>query len=116
MTDWPSDLPDEVLRDGYSETIVDRTIRTANDAGPENSRPRYTSTMTDFTVSQFLTSAEVAILLTFHDTTLEGGSLSFDWIHPRTLAPATFKFKSPPRLTPTEWDDWHMAYDLRLIP
>jgi len=57
-----------------------------------------------------MTTAEVAIFWDFFEVTTKGGSLPFDWTHPRLLVVKSWKFNSESR--PQEADN---SYDRWLI-
>jgi len=41
--DWPDELPQEFVRDGYSEALPDNLLRDNFDMGPASVRPRQTA-------------------------------------------------------------------------
>ena len=67
-------------------------IETEMDAGPPKARRRYTAGIRMVRGTIRVTKAQRATLDTFWVTTLEGGTLAFEWIHPITLATANFRF------------------------
>jgi hypothetical protein len=94
---WPSALPQRFLQDpGATEQPPDLMLETQMDAGPPKARRRYTAGYRMVSGSIVLTHAQRAILDDFYVTTLEGGALTFDWIHPITSQPATFRFLPQP--------------------
>lgn len=92
---WPTTLPQYVLESGYQETTQDQTTETQMEAGPAKIRRRFTKSLKKFQVSMFLTSAQATTFETFWQTTCKGGSIPFDWKHPRTQAAATLRFRTP---------------------
>lgn len=92
---WPSSLPQYVLQEGYSEKLNNQTIESQVDSGPVKVRRRYTKQIRTFEVSILLTQSQFADFETFWQTTLAGGSLTFDWVHPLTRATLTFRFRNP---------------------
>lgn len=102
---WPGGLPAFVDQSGYSETLPDVNIESPVEAGPPKVRPRTTVNWTPFTLSMRLTRAQYDIFVAFYTQTLRYGSLRFDWVHPYTRAPFTFRFrKPPPKFTPAGAD------------
>jgi len=94
---WPTALPTRFLQDpGATEQPPDIMIETQMDAGPPKARRRYTAGYRIVTGSIVLTHAQRQILDDFYVTTLQGGALTFDWIHPITSQPATFRFLPQP--------------------
>lgn len=96
MPSWPVSLPAYVLEAGYSETLEDQTLETSMDTGPVKVRRRFTTGIRPFRFTIQMTAAQAATFETFYLTTLQGGSLSFDWVHPRTRVAKVFRFRKPP--------------------
>ncbi|CAB4122388.1 hypothetical protein UFOVP32_16 [uncultured Caudovirales phage] len=92
---WPTSLPQYVLENGYSESLEDQTIETQMDTGPAKIRRRFTTTIRKFVIAVQLDPTQMAVFEDFYLTTLAGGSLPFDWVHPRTRAAKTFRFRKP---------------------
>jgi putative lipoic acid-binding regulatory protein len=84
--DWPTNLDVQPLADAYDEQLPRVAIRTAMDAGPAKVRRKLSNNSRFVTVELSLTATEVGYFDTFFMTTLLGGVLRFDWVHPRTLA------------------------------
>lgn len=106
---WPISLPQYVL-EGYTETPQDGSIRSDVDAGPPKIRRRFTAIRTSFECRMVLTSEQVQTLTDFYISTLQMGSLKFDFYHPRTSSFVEMRFMSAPAFT-------HMAgnlYDVTL--
>jgi hypothetical protein len=93
---WPGSLPQYVLEAGYQETLEDQIIETQMDAGVAKIRRRFTGAYRRFTVTVQMDATQAATFEAFYLTTLKGGSLPFDWVHPRTQAAKTFRFRRPP--------------------
>lgn len=117
MPAWPITLPQRVLADGYQEPLPEMTIRSEMDAGPAKVRRRFTAAVRTIRCQLALTAAQVTTLDTFYVTTLAGGSLSFDWVHPRTQATVAFRFAAPPQLQPeTGGSSWIASLELEILP
>ena len=82
MAAWPSDLPQKPLVQGFSETPPNLLTRSPMDVGPAKVRRRSTAGVTVLQCVFRLTTTQRASLLTFWQTTLAGGSLSYTWTHP----------------------------------
>jgi hypothetical protein len=94
---WPATLPARFQASpGATEQPPDIVIESAVDAGPPKARRRYTAGFRIVGGSLALTHAQRATLDAFFVDTLEGGALPFDWIHPMTSEPATFRFMPQP--------------------
>lgn len=88
--DWPLTVAPQ--QDGYNETPPNTALATEMNAGPQKVRLRYTAGPRRFMLAYHLTKAEVATLDTFFVTTSRGGTLEFDWTHPRTGASVEARF------------------------
>lgn len=76
---WPVGLPQNVLVNGYSEAVGDGLLEYQPETGPSISRRRSTANPRPIAMSFELTSAQIATLRTFYETTLIGGSLPFSF-------------------------------------
>lgn len=114
--EWPSDLPDAVLEDGYAESMADNMIRSPMDVGPPKVRRRGTSAPRAIALRQLLTTAQVANLETFYYSTTSGGSLAFTWEHPRTGSSSSMRFTGPPAISPAGPGRWIASYGLEVLP
>jgi hypothetical protein len=94
---WPASLPQRFLQDpGTSEQPPDVILESQMDAGPPKARRRFTAGFRMVGGSLALTHVQRATLDDFFMNTVQGGALPFDWIHPITSAPATFRFMPQP--------------------
>ncbi len=92
---WPGTLPSYALEGGYQERFQDQTIESQMDTGPAKIRRRFTKAIRFFSITMLMTPSQVDTFETFWNTTLKGGSLPFDWLHPRTRAAMSFRFRKP---------------------
>ncbi|MCW5698292.1 MAG: hypothetical protein KIT00_00435 [Rhodospirillales bacterium] len=88
------------LAQGFNEQAPNSVIRTQMEAGSPKVRRRFTAGIRILDMHLRLNVDQVDTLDTFHDSTLQGGALSFDWVLPRTGAPMTFRFVEPPSYAP----------------
>jgi hypothetical protein len=94
---YPSSLPEFVLQDGYSEKLNSQTIETQMETGGSPKiRRRFTRKVKTFQVTILLDAAQLATFESFWESTLSGGSLPFEWVHPLTRLATTFRFRNPP--------------------
>lgn len=98
MPSWPSTLPG--MQAGLTDKAMPTGQRTENDTGPATQRRRFTAKPRRLTIPFACNNAERKIFDTFFDDTLEGGTLSFDWVDPITGSTATFRFITT---EPPEW-------------
>lgn len=118
---WPGSLPTAPLLRGLSERPPDLTVRSKMDVGPDKVRARATVGVRVFPCELLLTAAQVATFDAFFYTTLAGGALEFDWLHPRTGDAVEFRFVGPPEYAPrgprsTAVSKWDVRFTLELIP
>ena len=118
MPTWPTagGFPQTPQFQNFQEVTPDALVRTRMDTGPEKVRRRFTAAVRPFKMQLGLTTAQVATLDTFYITTLEHGSLAFDWVHPRTSTSCSMRFKNTityKRLGP---DLWTAAFEVDLLP
>ena len=113
---WPSTLPDAPLAEGLQETFADTTLRSQTDMGPAKTRPRSTAGIGKITLAYYLTTAQYAVLKTFYQTGLAGGSLRFDMTHPISSDTIACRFLKPPApvtLSPTRLK---VMLELEILP
>lgn len=108
-------LPSPVV-EACSYAPQQNSIRTQMDAGAAKMRRRFTRVPEDVTFSLMLTRPQVFILTDFIEATLKD-VLPFDWIefrHPGK-SPATYRFKSRPKMTPVTPTLWRVELELELL-
>lgn len=88
---WPSTLPQFVLQDGYREAPSDIVKRTLMEVGPPKQRPLFTRGFKKLPVQLSMDLDQVAIFKAFYQDTLLGGTIPFQWVHPRTQEVKTFR-------------------------
>jgi hypothetical protein len=114
---WPVSLPQRPLVQGFSEQAPDTLIRTQMEAGPPKVRRRFTAGIRTMGLQLHLTSEQVETLDGFHDATLQGGALAFDWVHPRTGSAITCRFAEPPGYAPIARGRlWTASLKLEILP
>lgn len=115
---WPAGLPQRSLIQGYQEGVGDGLLEYQPDAGPTISRRRTTAVVRPLTVSFELTSAQLAILRTFYDTTLMGGSLPFTFPGPTEAATYLVKFQKDgiPKWTALGGDYFSVSISVSVLP
>lgn len=116
MATWPATLPQSPLLSGFEEQPPDTRLRTQMDAGPPKTRRRWQTGVRKLTVDLLLSKDQVAILETFIFTTLEGGSLPFDWTHPRTGASTSFMLESIPKYSAVTHSLFQTSLSLEILP
>jgi hypothetical protein len=115
---WPASLPQTVLVSGYSEAVGDAILEYQPDAGPTISRRRTAASARPLVAAFELTSAQIAMLRSFVDTTLIGGSLPFNF--PGVVVGPTYlvKFQKGglPKWTALGGDYFSVTMSLWVLP
>ena len=93
---WPSSLPTDILTDGFSQKARPNSIRTQMEAGLDKVRRRYTSEIVDSAVSMVMTFTQYSALEVFYNTTLQGGTLSFNFTDPADDTEYEYQFLDTP--------------------
>ena len=63
-----------------------------------------------------MSKAQVAALDTFYLATLQGGSLPFDFVHPRRNATVAARFTKPPEYAAGNSGFFRVAIELEILP
>lgn len=113
---WPVTLPNFVQESGYSEKLPSLAIETSMDTGPGKTRKRFTTNVRPFGFAVKMSAAQLAIFDNFYVVTLAGGTLKFDWVHPRTRAPATFQMRLPPPAIRAEGEAVVVTMTMEMVP
>ena len=77
MLEWPSLLPQKVLKSGYSEPLRDGRLLSRPDFGPGKSRRRYSSAAQEVQCQLYLSTVEKGRLESFYYEITKGGVLPF---------------------------------------
>ncbi len=115
MTDWPAELPAYLLRDGYSESRQEGTVRSNMDQGAAKIRGRYTATVLNITGTVQLTLEQTSVLDAFYRDDIARGSLPFNWFHPRTREAVSMRLVKAPTYT-TEGYAFRAHLELEILP
>lgn len=121
MTTWPAQLPQILPMAGYQESPPDTALRTPMDAGAAKMRRRFTAQVRPINATLVLTDAQLEILDDFYIDDLEGGTLPFEWEHPRHIGEspaviALFRFTKVPTYTIISRDIWQAAVEMEILP
>ena len=121
MVAWPASLPQEQFLD-TSYKRRDVRLRTQTDTGPGKVRRKFTAAAADVVVPLVVNGAQRQAFDDFYETTLQEGSLPFDWEDPVTDAMVVFRFKPPV----PEWEMvlggltglrlWRAVLNLEIVP
>ncbi len=113
---WPVSLPEYVLAAGYQEEEPETAVRTAMETGPAKARRRFTAAPRPIKCAVRLSLAQQATLSAFYQSTLVGGSLAFDWVHPVSRAAVTMRFVGKPKYAPRTANRMDAQLDLEILP
>ena len=117
MPTWPIDVNTDVSRDDYEEGFADVMIRSQTDHGPAKRRRRFTAAPRELTVTHVFNETELDQFITFFDTTIQGGALSFSYPHPRTGETVTVSFtRTPEPAVPFGVDRYKVRLELEIQP
>lgn len=83
---WPASLPKAPLLQGFSRVPADNVVRTDNETGPPDSRPRSTASVEVVTATYRMTAAQFETFKTFWRSSLAQGALAFDLPDPEDEA------------------------------
>ena len=109
---WPSELPQNILAQGYKGGLPNNLLRQPMGVGPAKVRRRGTVAVEPVNGNILVTSAGLAILITFYETTLLDGSLRFSWVQPEDGTTAVeMRFTEPPSWS---WVDGYFEVALSL--
>ena len=116
MPTWPASLPQDVSSQNYKENPPDTLLRSAVDVGIAKQRSRTTGAARPITATLLLTLDQVETLDDFYKNELGFGALSFDWKHPRTNVPSTFRFTSVPTYPAASSITFRVTLPLEILP
>lgn len=115
MPAWPGTLPQCTQHNGYVETKDDGILRTSTDIGPQKRRKRTNAVVTNLSVSWVMTAAQLATLESFFQSTIQAGSLAFDFPHPRLGGTVSAVFAGPYSIAP-HGQGWAVSASLEIQP
>jgi hypothetical protein len=114
---WPVSLPQGAFINSWQEEPADGKVLFQVEVGPSKTRRRISKPGRLIDHSIIMTTTQRATLFTFYETTIKGGSLEFDWIHPIDGGAAvTWMFEEAPKFQPLSGKLWQATYKLRLMP
>jgi len=118
---WPVSLPTLPLVAGAVEKAPELAIRTDMDTGPPKVRMRTSAGSYILQCEFLMTGTQLAAFMTFWETTTYGGTLSFEWTHPRTGAVENMRFASPPQWSQVKGGAagvqlWRVGMELEMLP
>ena len=116
IPDWPSNLPQEFLVDGYGEQPGMNVIKSQTDIGPAKQRRRSTCAPREIKGNILLSQDELAVFDVFYDETLLSGALRFAWVHPvKQDEPVEMRFTERP-VTSIKGMMYNVSLSLEILP
>jgi len=116
MSLWPNTLPAYPLLENFSEEVENTIIRTEMDNGPAKLRQRTTAGVSNMSLGYLLSKVQIDTLEIFYKTTLKGGSLAFDFTHPRRDTIISCRFVSPPQYGSGNGNFFRVNINLEVLP
>lgn len=116
MTTWPIALPAYPLLDNFQESVPNTVIRTDMEQGPAKVRQRTTAAVRKMSLAYLMSKTQVTALETFYLTTLQGGALAFDFIHPRSNTTVSCRFTKPPEYGAGNGNYFRVAIEMEVLP
>ncbi len=119
---WPPLLPQAPRLTETEANPGDETLRTSMDAGPAKLRRRFSASPESLPMGLIVTGLQTDDLLDFYRTACSGGSLAFQWRHPRTGQLVDMRWKSVPKFKPLaprasdRSEAWLATFELETVP
>lgn len=113
---WPTTLPQYLTQSGYGEDWTDQNLRAASEGGALKTRRRFTAAFNQVKARIICSADQVVLFENFYRFTLKGGSLYFDWVHPRSRVATTMQIIGKVQVTPTDGDNFAVSFTLEMKP
>jgi len=115
---WPPQLQETFNVDGFTYTYGTTVIRSKSDVGPDKVRRISTRPVNRVQGTIWLTYDEKAIFDTFYNTTIAGGSKTFEYEDPFTQTLTIYRFVSDPIIRPigSGGRNYSVSLDLEIMP
>lgn len=97
MINWPIELPQLPLDNGYSRKSTESVIKFNTTKGRALQRNRSNAMPDNVTEQYYLTDAQRAILKLFYDVTTKSGTITFLKVEPETGQQLVYRISSPPK-------------------
>ena len=109
--DWPTELPQVPLRNGYQKDQVDTVIRSDMGYGPAKLRRRTTSVIYQGQFQMHLDDSQKAVLDQFYED-----NMSVPWTLAWPAPDTEYRFTAPPRYQEITCDLWVVAVAAEVLP
>ena len=113
---FPASLQEKFNEQGFNYKIGETKLRSQMDVGPAKQRRRFTKSIdtVNATINLFYDDKET--LKDFHDTTLDGGTLSFLFEDPFTQTQIEYRFVNAPSIAPIGGEWFSVSMQLEILP
>lgn len=91
VASWPITLQQLLNENSFSLEISPQYIESETEFGPKKRRRRTTASLEKISCSIWIDKSEFLTLKNFHDVTLAGGTLPFEFVHPFTGVLTNFR-------------------------
>ena len=117
MPTWPATLPQQLSRQGYSESLPDNVLRSEVEAGPEKTRRRFTAAPYPIRGRMMLTFTQAAELKRFFREDIADGANSFTFPDPLdNTTMLNVRLASPPSWGTPGGDNIDVRLNFTVIP
>lgn len=113
---WPGSLPEYVLQSGYGEEKQDQALRQPMEGGASKTRRRFTARFDLIDIRLMMTNEQVTLFETFYEDTLKGGTLNFDWVHPRKRIAKAMQIVGKVKIAPADGDNFTVSFKVEIKP
>lgn len=115
MVAWPGSLEQRQFT-GVIEERQQAALRSSMDSGAPKVRRLFTAALRFIDIPMVFTAAQRATFDTFFITTLNEGTISFDWTDPvDDTTTVSFRFRNPPKMTKIG-GEWRTILNLEVLP
>ena len=112
---WPSELPQHLLRDGFSKKSPDNLIASEVSIGPAKVRRRTTAAVTPISGSLIMTDAQLDQFEDFVENDIAQRSKAFNFPDPRSGSPMLVRMTSA-YMVEFLGQDWKVSISLEVLP
>lgn len=113
---WPGTIEEKLLIAGFSFEDDSQFIEQPMDVGPPKVRRRSTLAYSSQTCAIIVDATDLATLKTFYNTTLTGGTGTFNFTDPLTSTTQVYRFRKPYTVTPVSGTLYRIEMDWQKEP
>lgn len=118
---WPSSLPDHFAAHNFNETPPSGVVRSQMSRGGDKTRPRSSKPVRKFTGAIDVDEQQRATFDDFLINNLSHGALPFEWKHPITRDPVTYRFVTSRKNPQINYEhiggnEYRITFKLEILP